>query len=150
MTRIGIDSSVMMPAQTFASFALGCSSGSAWFGSDPADQAADLCERDDGKDQPEPEYPVRAFYSATQEARPGHFVHAVERGLTVDDRVLAKLDLDEDFDEAADDDQPHQDKARLGTHSGCRDEFARPDDRASDDQARAELAEDATEGLGWV
>ena len=68
-------------------------------------------------------------------------VEGRERRLAVGDRVSAKLGLEEDFDDTAQDDQPEEEKSLLGPEPRRRDQLARADDRPGENQPGADLPE---------
>ena len=70
---------------------------------------------------------------------PGQGVERGQRGLAVGDRVTAQLDLDEDLDHAAQQDQPEQAEPRLRPQARRVDQLAGADDRRRQDQPRADL-----------
>ena len=73
---------------------------------------------EEGDDAPKPEEPVHTG------PRAADFVHAGQGGASGGDGVASEFDLDEDFDEAANDDEPEEDKTGFRSDGGGGHEFA--------------------------
>src|SRR5690606_2845158 len=95
---------------------------------DAADDGAELPQAEREHQEPIPHQPTDA------QPRSGNLVHAVHRGASLGDGKAAELDLDEDLDDAADDDQPEEPDARFGADLGRGDQFAGTDDRTGNDE----------------
>ena len=83
-----------------------------------ADNSSKLDECDQAEDEPKPEEPVHTGPWAAD------FVHAGQGGASGGDGVASEFDLDEDFDEAANDDEPEEDKTGFRSDGGGGHEFA--------------------------
>jgi len=66
------------------------------------------------------------------------------------DGKTAEFELNKDFDDAAEEDEPEQSDARLGAGFGGHDQFAGPDDIGGDDQSGADVLEDVQWPMRWV
>ena len=66
------------------------------------------------------------------------------------DTLSAQLDLDKDFNDATEDDEPEKREARFRT--GCRrgNELTGTDQGAGENEPRANTPENAGEALGWA
>ena len=81
---------------------------------------------------------------------PGTSVPRIQSRPTTDQGVPTEFDLGENFDNAADNDQPQQDKPRFGPSLCCRDQFSAADDRPGHDHPRSGKSQHPEEVTGWL
>ena len=100
-----------------------------------AGNAALLREHQHGHHEPVPQQPV------DPETGAGDGIETIERGLPPGDGITPKLDLCENLDDTANQNQPQQPESSLSADFGCGDQFARTDDGSRDDYARPQVAQ---------
>src|SRR5690606_22828917 len=101
-----------------------------------SDHAAVLHELDDLDGEPDRQRPGDAA-----PARAGQLVEGFERGFAGADGVLAELELDDDLNGAAYEDDPERDEPGRRAEGGGHDEFAGAYDVCREDQRRADALE---------
>ena len=101
-----------------------------------AETANDAAEEDNGGDkhqEPANDNPVCTHALSGdrhRNTRAGDAVKSGQGGLAVGNGVSAELDLHEDLDDAAENDEPQEREARLRTGGGGGNQFTRADQRA--------------------
>jgi hypothetical protein len=111
-------------------------------GGGATDHARDLRDEAEIHREPDPDHP------RDEHAGAGQSVERFQCSASAGDGVAAEFDLDENFEHAAENNEPKELESFLRAELGSDDQFARTNNDGADDQAGAELAEGAEEIAG--